>query len=65
MWQIRRLDADEVERVGAVLGLGYVDAGVPPRRVQGTIRIRTGTIQVDDTLLTWEKSLDGRAEQAS
>ena len=46
-------------------GLGYGDAGVPPRRVLGTIRIRTGTIQVDDTLLTWEKSLDGRAPQAS
>ncbi len=38
--------------------LGYVDAGVPPRRVHGTIRIRTGTLEVDDTLLTWEKSLD-------
>ena len=38
--------------------LGYVDTGVPPRRVHGTIRIRTGTLEVDDTLLTWEKSLD-------
>jgi predicted GNAT family acetyltransferase len=38
--------------------LGYGDVGVPPRRVQGTIRIRTGTIDVDDTLLTLEKSLD-------
>lgn len=37
--------------------LGYRDAGLPPRRVQGTIRIRTGTIEVDDTLVTWEKSL--------
>jgi ribosomal protein S18 acetylase RimI-like enzyme len=37
--------------------LGYVDAGVPPRRVQGTIQIRTGLIEVDDTLLTWEKPL--------
>jgi hypothetical protein len=25
----------------------------------GTIRIRTGPIEVDDTLLTWEKSLEG------
>ena len=47
--------------------LGYVDAGVPPKRVQGTIVIRTGPIEVDDTLLTWEKRLapsdaaDGRA----
>lgn len=38
--------------------LGYGDVGVPPKRVQGTIRIRTGTIEVDDTLLMWEKSLD-------
>jgi GNAT superfamily N-acetyltransferase len=38
--------------------LGYADVGVPPRRVQGTIRIRTGTIEVDDTLLTLEKSLE-------
>jgi GNAT superfamily N-acetyltransferase len=37
--------------------LGYVDAGVPPKRVQGTIVIRTGPIEVDDTLLTWEKRL--------
>ena len=38
-------------------GLGYRDAGLPPRRVQGTIRIRTGPLEVDDTLLTWEKSV--------
>ncbi len=37
--------------------LGYLDCGIPPRRVQGTIQIRTGPIEVDDTLLTWEKSL--------
>ena len=37
--------------------LGYRDCGIPPRRVQGTIQIRTGPIEVDDTLLTWEKSL--------
>jgi hypothetical protein len=28
--------------------------------VHGTIQIRTGPLEVDDTLLTWEKSLDGR-----
>jgi ribosomal protein S18 acetylase RimI-like enzyme len=39
-------------------GLGYRDAGLPPRRVQGTIQIRTGSLDVDDTLLTWEKALD-------
>jgi ribosomal-protein-alanine N-acetyltransferase len=38
---------------------GYVDSGIPPRRVQGTIMIRTGPLDVDDTLLTWEKRLDG------
>jgi len=37
--------------------LGYVDAGLPPRRVQGTVLIRTGSLEVDDTLLTWEKRL--------
>jgi len=37
--------------------LGYVDAGLPPRRVVGTIEIRSGPIEVDDTLLTWEKEL--------
>jgi ribosomal protein S18 acetylase RimI-like enzyme len=38
-------------------GLGYVDTEIPPKRVQGTIMIRTGPIDVDDTLLTWEKDL--------
>ena len=37
---------------------GYVDAGLPPERVYGTIQLRTGPIFVDDTLLTWEKRLD-------
>jgi len=36
---------------------GYVDAGLAPKRVKGRIEIRTGPIEVDDTLLTWEKSL--------
>jgi GNAT superfamily N-acetyltransferase len=36
---------------------GYVDAGVPPERVRGTIEIRTGPIEVDDTILMWEKRL--------
>ena len=36
---------------------GYADAGIAPRRVLGTIQIRTGSIKVDDTLLTWEKRL--------
>lgn len=40
---------------------GYLDVGVPPKRVQGTILIRTGPIEVDDTILTWEKRLDQTA----
>ena len=39
-------------------GLGYGDAGVAPRRVQGTVQIRSGPLEVDDTLLTWEKTVD-------
>ena len=38
-------------------GCGYAECGVPPRRVRGTILIRTGPLEVDDTLLTWEKRL--------
>ncbi len=44
-------------------GLGYGDVGIPPRRVRGTIQIRTGPIEVDDTLLTWEKPLDLTAQE--
>ena len=36
---------------------GYFDSGIPPKRVQGTILLRTGPLEVDDTLLTWEKRL--------
>jgi ribosomal protein S18 acetylase RimI-like enzyme len=35
---------------------GFADIGAPPHRVQGTIVIRTGPIEIDDTLLTWEKT---------
>jgi GNAT superfamily N-acetyltransferase len=38
--------------------LGFVDAGLPPKRVKGTIQIRSGPLEVDDTLLLWEKRLD-------
>jgi len=31
--------------------LGYHDSGLPPKRVQGTIVVRGGPIEVDDTLL--------------
>ncbi|HSS40205.1 MAG TPA: GNAT family N-acetyltransferase, partial [Polyangia bacterium] len=39
--------------------LGYGDTGMPPRRVLGTVMIRTGPLEVDDTLLTWDKGLAG------
>ena len=42
-------------------GLGYRDVGIPPRRIQGTIQIRIGPLEVDDTVLTWEKALGGLA----
>lgn len=41
---------------------GYVDTGAPPHRIVGTVVIRTGPIEVDDSLLTWEKQL-GRDPQ--
>jgi ribosomal protein S18 acetylase RimI-like enzyme len=40
---------------------GYVDAGVAPRHVKGTIAIRTGFIEVDETLVTWEKRFNRSA----
>jgi ribosomal protein S18 acetylase RimI-like enzyme len=47
--------------------LGYADAGIPPKHVHGTIQIRTGPLEVDDTLLTWEKGLavDSAASRSS
>ena len=38
--------------------LGYRDTGIPPRRVVGTVKIRTGPIEVDDVLVTLDKQLD-------
>jgi ribosomal protein S18 acetylase RimI-like enzyme len=46
-------------------GLGYDECGLPPKRVHGTIQIRTGPIEVDDTLLTWEKELARPGGQVS
>jgi GNAT superfamily N-acetyltransferase len=37
--------------------LGYRDSGHEPRRVRGTVQIRTGPLEVDDTLLTWVREL--------
>jgi ribosomal protein S18 acetylase RimI-like enzyme len=39
---------------------GYLATSIPPARVLGTVVIRTGPIEVDDTLLTWEKRLAAR-----
>ncbi len=40
--------------------LGFTDTGRPPRVVRGTVHIRTGPIEVDDTLMTWEKLIAPR-----
>jgi len=37
--------------------LGYEDTGLAPRRVTGTVQIRSGALEVDDTLLTWQRKL--------
>jgi GNAT superfamily N-acetyltransferase len=37
--------------------LGFVDVGVAPKIVRGTIQIRTGPLELNDTMLTWEKRL--------
>lgn len=38
-------------------GLGYRDAGLEPERVRGLIRVRTGILEVDDTLIYLVKDL--------
>jgi len=37
--------------------LGYRDAGLEPQRVRGTIMIRSGPLEVDDTLVYLVKDL--------
>jgi ribosomal-protein-alanine N-acetyltransferase len=56
-----RLEVSETNTAAQALyrGRGFVEIGAPPRHVHGTIMIRTGPIDVDDTLLTWEKRLSG------
>jgi [ribosomal protein S18]-alanine N-acetyltransferase len=39
--------------------LGYRDAGLAPKRVQGTIIVRAGPMEVDDTLLYLIKDIAG------
>jgi len=38
--------------------LGYRDAGLPPKRVRGTIMVRAGPLEVDDTLLYLVKDIE-------
>ena len=51
------VSADSEPAQALYRGLGYADAGVAPRRVKGTVQLRTGPLEVDDMLLTWEKRL--------
>jgi ribosomal protein S18 acetylase RimI-like enzyme len=53
------VSVDNVAAQALYRTLGYGDAGLPPRRVLGTVMIRTGPLEVDDTLLTWDKRLAG------
>ncbi|MDP9304656.1 MAG: GNAT family N-acetyltransferase [Actinomycetota bacterium] len=39
--------------------LGYADAGLPPTRVRGTIIVRAGPMEIDDTLLYLLKDIAG------
>jgi [ribosomal protein S18]-alanine N-acetyltransferase len=43
---------------------GFSDIGLDPTPVKGTIVIRTGPIEVDDVLITWEKDIT-EAQRAS
>ena len=48
--------------------LGYEATGEAPRRVQGTVQIRSGPLEVDDTLLVWHRKLaavDSAASRSS
>ena len=51
------VSADDIAAQRLYATCGYGDAGLPPRRVQGKVMIRTGPIEVDDSLLTWTKPL--------
>ena len=68
----REAAAHGIERLRVMVGVdhvaaqalyrkcGYVVTSIPPTRVLGTVMVRTGPIEVDDTLLTWEKRLARR-----
>jgi ribosomal protein S18 acetylase RimI-like enzyme len=56
--RLRLTVSDENDAAQALYrGLGYAEAGLPPKHVHGTIQLRTGPREVDDVLLTWEKRL--------
>jgi ribosomal protein S18 acetylase RimI-like enzyme len=52
------VSADHLAAQSLYRRCGYVDAGLPTRRVTGTVMLRTGAIEVDDRLITWTKRLD-------
>jgi ribosomal protein S18 acetylase RimI-like enzyme len=51
------VSADDLAAQSFYRSCGYVDAGLPARRVTGTVMLRTGAIEVDDRLITWTKRL--------
>ena len=51
------VSADDAHVQALYRSLGFRDTGRDAIVVQGTIQIRTGPIEVDDRLLTWEKRL--------
>jgi len=52
---------DSVQRL--YRSLGFKDTGQAPVTVRGTIQIRTGPIEVNDVLLTWEKPLTAARDE--
>lgn len=52
------VSVDSTETRSLYESLGYADVGIPPRRVVGTIQLRSGPLVVDDTLLTLVKQLE-------
>jgi GNAT superfamily N-acetyltransferase len=53
-----QVSADDKGTQALYYKCGYLDSGLPPQHVHGTIHIRTGPVDVDDTLLIWEKHLE-------
>ena len=51
------VSAKDPDVQGLYRSLGFVDTGIEPLEVRGVINIRTGPIEVNDTLWTWEKPI--------